>query len=197
MVELGQVRQRHLHRAYHLRLLLHRQGRGRCGAVLRPPGDTLENRFDIETGFGAALLDDALHCLAGMLRQQLQHADVLLGAAATTVLSLQRLPQFIEHFRQLPAAKDVGVVQRRWPAVEAVHIVFRKQDLLVPAIGARVCGDRFAPQHHFDAVHVNLDGDLLKSGRPGHAVTVGVTTHLLVLIDLGRLIEAGIERVLR
>lgn len=197
MVELRQVRQRHLHRAHQLRLLFHRQWR-RCRAlVLRTPPHALQNGLDVETGFGAALLDDALHGVDRVLRQQLQHADVLLGAAARTVLSLQRLPQFVEHLRQLPAAKDVGVVQRRRPAFEAVQIVLRKQDLLVPPVGARVRGNHLASQHYVDALDVNFDRYLLEGGGPGDAIAIGVATHLLVLIDLGRLIEAGIKRVLR
>jgi hypothetical protein len=69
-----------------------------------------------------------------MFRQHLQDADVVLGAAARTVLLLQGFAQFGKHRRQLPAAKDVGVVQRRRPTLQRLQIMFGGEDLLVPAI---------------------------------------------------------------
>ena len=88
MIELRQVRQRHLHHTHHGRLLFHRQRPRHVPVILRALADTLENRLDIKTGFGALLLDDPLHGLDRMLLQQLQDADVLLGAATGTVLPL-------------------------------------------------------------------------------------------------------------
>lgn len=132
-----------------------------------------------------------------MLLQQLQNADVLLGPAAGALVLFQGLPQFVEHGWQMPAAKDARVIQRGRPALETIQIVFRNQDLLVPAVRARVRSDHLALQHDVDAVQVSLDRHRLKSGEARHAVAVGVVAHHLVLIDLRRLVQAGIERVVR
>jgi hypothetical protein len=109
------------------------------------------------------------------------------------VLLFQRFPQRVEHGRQLPAAKNIGMIQSRRPPLETFQIVVWHQDLLVPAIRARVGGDHLTSQHDVDAVHVGLDGHLLKGGQARHAVAVGVEAHHLVLIDLGRLKQTRIE----
>ena len=136
-----------------------------------------------------------LHGVDRVLLQQLQNTDVLLGAAAGPVLLFQGLPQLVEDGRQTPAAKNIGVIQRRRPALEAVQIMLRGQDLLVPAIGAPVRSDHLRAQHDVDAVHVRLDVYLLESGRARHAIAVGVVAHLLILVHLRRLVQARIERL--
>jgi hypothetical protein len=128
-----------------------------------------------------------------MLAQQLQDADVMLGSVAGPVLPLQGFAELAKHGGQLPAAEDVGVVQRRRPTVQPVEIVLRIEDLLVPAVRARVRRDHLATQHHVDALDVSLDRHRLEGGSARHAVAVGLVADHLVLIDLGRLGDTGIE----
>jgi hypothetical protein len=117
--------------------------------------------------------------------QQPQNANVVLDAAAGAVLLLQCFTQLVEDGRQVPAAKDVGVIERRWPALQGAEVVLRIEDLLVLAVRARMRGDHVAAEHHVDAVDGRLDGDGLKSRRARHAVAVVVETHHLVLVGLG------------
>lgn len=58
-----------------------------------------------------------------------------------------------------------------------------------------MAGDHLTPQHHLDALHVSFDGHLLESGKARDAVAVGVEAHHLVLIDLGRPVQARIKGV--
>ena len=142
---------------------------------------------------GSALLDGALHLLLGVLWQQLQNTDVMLAAVARSVLPLQGLPQFVEHRRQLPAAKDVGMVQGRRATIQPVEIVRRIEDLLVTTVGARVRGDHLVTQHDVNPLDVGLDRHGLEGSGTGHAVAVGLVTDHLVLIDLGGVEHTGIE----
>ena len=115
----------------------------------------------------------------------------MLAAVTRPVLPLQGFAQFVKHGGQLPAAKDVGMVQSRGPTVQAVQIVCWIEDLLMPAIAARVRGDHLAAQHHLDALDVGFDRHGLEGRRAGHAVAIGLVADHLVLIDLGRLEETG------
>jgi hypothetical protein len=110
------------------------------------------------------------------------------------VLPFQIGPQFGKERRQLPAAKDRGVVQCRGLAVQPLQVVLRIQTLLVPTIRPRMLSDHLARGHDFDVVHVALDRDGLKSRTARCAVTVVVETHGLVLVHLGRLVDARIKR---
>jgi len=109
------------------------------------------------------------------------------------VLALQRRPQFAEDRRQLPAPEDVGVVQCRRPALQGAEVMLRVEDLLVPAVAAWVHGNYLAAEHDLHAVDVALDRHRLEGGRARHAVAIVVEADQLVLIDLGRLADAGVE----
>jgi hypothetical protein len=128
-----------------------------------------------------------------MVLQQVQDADVVLAAAVGPVLAFQRRPQFAEDGRQLPAPEDVGVVQRRRPALQSAEVMLRVEDLLVLAVAARVRGQDLAAQHDRDAVDVALDRHRLEGGGARRAVAVVVEAGHLVLIDLGRLADARVE----
>jgi hypothetical protein len=158
---------------------------------------TQQYGFDVETGGAPALLHGPLHLGDGMVLQQLQDADVVLDAAAGTVLPFQGCTQVAEESRQLPAAENVGVVQRRRPALEGRQIMLGIEDLLVLVVAARVRGDHLAAEHDVDARDIELDGDGLESGRARHAVAIVVAAYHLVLVNLGRLHDAGIEGVVR
>ena len=132
-----------------------------------------------------------------MFFQQVQHAHVVLAAAVGPVLTLQRRPQLAEDGRQLPAPEDVGVVERRRPALQGAQIMLRVEDLLVLAVAARVRGDHPAAEHDVDAVDVALDRHRLEGGRARHAVAVVVEAGHLEFIDLGRLADARIEGMIR
>ena len=191
MVELPQVRRRHVQVA-HARRLIGTPQRRRRARVLAP-AHAQQNDFHVEAGGAAAAFDDALHLVDGMLVEQLQDADVVLGAACRSVLPLQGRAQFAEDGRQLPAAEDVGVVQRRRPALQRFQVVLRVEDLRVLGVGAGVRGDHLAAQDHVDTFDVRLDRHGLEGGRPRHAVAVGVKADHLVLVRLGRLEQAGVE----
>jgi hypothetical protein len=193
LVELGEVRRRHLHGTQHGRLLVQRQRRGDRLLVVGVTPDTLQDPLDIKACLGLALGNDAFDDLQRLLLQQLQDAHVLLRTAPGSVLPLQRLTQFGEHGGQVPAPKDVGVIQRRRPPVQVVQVMLGHQELLVPPIGARMGSDHLTPQYHVDTVHVGLDGHLLEGGRAGHTVAVGSEAHHLVLVHQRRLEQARIE----
>lgn len=194
MVGLAQVRRRHQDAAHHRGLLgtiqRWRRGLGRAAAHAQ------QDRFDVVARRATARLDHALHLVDGVLLQQLQDANVVLDAAAGAVLLLQGFAQVAEDGRQLPAAKDVGVIERRRPALQGAEVVLRIEDLLVLAVGARMRGDHLAAEHHCDAVDGRLDGDGLERSRARHAVAVVVETHHLVLVGLGGLNETRMEALL-
>lgn len=193
MVELLQVRRRHAHVAHHCGLLQWGQRRRRVLALTA--ADACQNRFHIKAGGAAALLDGPLHGAEWMLVEQVQDTHVVLDAAARAVLPLQGGAQLLEDGRQLPAAKDLGMVQRRRPTPQRVQVVPRLDDLFVAPIRARVAGDDLALTNHVEALDVDLDGHGLEGGAARHAVAVGVEADHLVLVHLGRLHEARIEGI--
>jgi len=153
----------------------------------------LQNRLDVKAGFGSALRDRPLHRFAGVLLQQLQNANVMLASVARSVLPLQGFPQFVEHGGQFPAAKDVGMIQRRRPAIQPVQIVLRIQDLLMTTVRSWMQRDHLVTEHHVDALDVHLDRHGLEGSLAAYAVAVGVVADHLVFIDLGRFENTGIE----
>jgi hypothetical protein len=87
LVELPQVRQRHLHGTHRGRLL--RQVQWRWFGVRCGPPHALQNGLDIVAGFAAAPFDGSLHHRYGLLGQQLHHADIVFDAAPWPMLPLQ------------------------------------------------------------------------------------------------------------
>lgn len=144
------------------------------------------DRLDVEARRDPALLDDALHGLDVMTIEQLQHANVLLHAAPPAVLPLQRGSKFVEQRRQMPAAKHLGVVQRRRPTLQRFQVMMRIEHLFVPAVTARVRRDHLAAMHHVHAFDVDLDRHVLERSRARHAVAIRVHSDRLVLIHPGR-----------
>ena len=197
MVELAQVRRRHLHGTHRRDSLRQIQRFDGPAVVDGLPPHPLQDRLDVEAELGSVLLDGPPNLLQGMLLQQLQDADVVLGSPAGPVLPFQGRAQFVEESGQLPAAKDVGMIQRRRPTIQPVQVMQRIEDLLVPAIAARMGSDHFPAQHDVDPLDVDLDRHGLESGRTRHAVAVGLVADHLVFIDLGRLADIGIESLFR
>jgi len=192
LVELAQIGRRH-HDAAHRRGLFRVIQRWRRHGLGRPAPHTQQDRFDVVARWATACLDHALHLVDGALFQQLQDTYEVLDAAAWTMLSLQSFTQVAEDRRQLPAAKDVGVIQRRRPALQGAEVVLRIEDLLVLTVRTWMHGDHLAAEHHGDAVDGRLDGHGLERRRPRHAVAVVVETHHLVLVGLGWLHDTRIE----
>jgi hypothetical protein len=131
-----------------------------------------------------------------MQGQALQHADVLPCPGLGSVLLLQVLPQLAEDGRQLPTAKDVGMIQRRWLSTQAGQVVDGVEDLLALAIRAWMTGDGLPIGDDLDVFDIRLDRYLAKGVDAGHAVVVVVEANGLIFVHLGRVHEAGIEGTL-
>lgn len=127
--------------------------------------------------------------------QQVQDADILLDTASGTILTLQIAAEVVKHRRQLPVPKDVGMIQRRGPALQCLQVMTRVKDLLVLTITTRVRGDHLATLHDVQPFDVGFDRYRLEGGTAWHAVAVGVVADHLVLVGLGRLHHAGIEGI--
>jgi len=192
LIELIQVRRRH-HDVTHRRRLLVAIQRGYRGSLGNAATHPQQDRLHVVARFATAHLDDALHLVDGVVIEQCQDARVMLDAARRAVLLLQRFAKFAEDCRQLPAAKDFGVIERRRPVLQSTQVVLRIEDLLVLGVGTWMRGDHSAAQHHVDAVDIRFDADSLECRRPRHAVAVIVETHHLILVGLGGLNDARIE----
>ncbi len=193
MIELLQIRQRHVQTTHRLRLFGQVQRRRHYDRTRRPVPHALENALDVVAGFGPALFDGPLHHFDRVLPQQLHDARVVFDAAAWPVPLLQVGTQLGKERRQLPAPEDVGVIERRRLALQCFQVMLRIQALLVPAIRPRIPGEHLAGGHDLDVIHVALDRDCLKRGRARRAVAVGIEAHGLVLVHLGRLEDARVE----
>jgi hypothetical protein len=147
--------------------------------------DTQQNRLDVEAARTPAAFHGLVHRLQGVLIEQGQNADVVAHAATRSVLAFQRHAQLLEHRRQVPAAKDLGVVQGRRPAPQRLQVMTRIEHLLVPPVRARVRGQDLVAEHHVDALDIGLERHRLESGGARHAVAIGVEPHHLVFIHLG------------
>jgi hypothetical protein len=131
-----------------------------------------------------------------ILGQALQHADVLPCPARGTVLCFEVLPQLAKNGRQLPAAVDVGVIQRRRLPAKTDQIMERIEDLLALTIAARMAGDALAIRNDLDVFDVSLDRHLAKGPGTRHAVVIVIEADGLILVHLGRLHDARIEGTL-
>jgi hypothetical protein len=193
LVKLAQVWRRH-HDVPHRRgLLVPIQRRRR--ALVAPAAQPQQDGLHVVARFATAHLNDTLHLVEGMVVEQLQDTHVLLDTAARAVLFLQGFPEFAEEGRQLPAAKDVGMIQRCRPVLQGPQVVVGIEDLLVVAVRTRMRGDHLAAQHDVEVVDGGFDANRLERRRPRHAVAVIVETHHLVLISLGGLKDAWVKRM--
>lgn len=194
MVELGQVWHRDVHGADRLRLRGRRQRRRCIGLASLPYAQ--QQRLDVVAGLGAARLDSALDLRDRVFVEQLQHTDVMLGAALRPMLPFERFTQISEQGGQMPTAKDLGMIDCRRPALQRIHVMGRIENLLMLAVAARMRRDHLGAEHHVDALDIRLDRHGLKGSRTRHAVAIGVETDQLILVHFGRLDDARIERTL-
>lgn len=143
-----------------------------------------------------AQVDGPFNLGHAILGQALQHADVLPRPARGTVLCFEVLPQLAKNGRQLPAAVNVGVIERRRFPAKADQVMERIEDLLALAIAARMAGDALAVRDHLDVFDISLDRHLAKGPGTRHAVIIVIEANGLILVHLGRLHNARIEGTL-
>jgi hypothetical protein len=93
----------------------------------------------------------------------------------------------------LPAAKHIGVIERRRPPPQRAQVMQRIEDLFVLAVAARMRGDDLAAQHDVDPLDISLDRHRLEGRAARHAIAVVVEAHHLVLVGLGRRNDTGIK----
>jgi hypothetical protein len=196
LIELTQVRRRHAHVTHRWGTIRQIQGRRRRGRR-RSAADTQQEGFHVVARFAAAGFDGALHDVERMVGQQLQDTHIVLGAAARSMLALQRRPQFTEHGGQLPASEHVRMIQGGGATRQRVQVVTRVEHLRVRGVRTRVRRNHLITVHDVDALDIRLDRDGLEGRRTRHAIAVAVATHHLVLVHLGRLVQAGIEGAAR
>jgi hypothetical protein len=192
VVKLAQVRRCH-YDVTHRRGLLVTIQRHRRRGLGGPAAHAQQDGLHVVTRWATARLDDALHLVQAVLVEQGQDTHVVLDATSRAVLFLQGFAEVAEERRQLPTPKDVGVIQRRRPALQGTQVMVRIEDLLVLAVRTRMRGDHLATQQYLDAVDVGFDADGLERRRTRHAVAIVVEAHHLILVGLGGLHEAGIE----
>jgi len=110
-----------------------------------------------------------------------------------SVPRFQTLTHVLENGRQLPLAEDVGMIQSSRPPLQFRQIMQRVEHLAARFVAALVPGNHLAGHDNLDAVDVRLHGCRLKSASFGNTVTHPVESRRLILVDLGRFIDAGIE----
>jgi hypothetical protein len=131
-----------------------------------------------------------------MLGQQLQHPHVLPNARARTVPFFQPLTKFAEDLRQLPIAIHVRMIQSRRTPLQCGQIVQRIKHIVTGVITAKMGRDHRIVEYDLDMIDIALDRHRLKRRVTRHAVVHVVEPRELVLIDLRRLPDAGIEPLL-
>lgn len=169
------------------------------GGCVRGPGQSLGDHGDggrVRLAASRAQDDRPFDAVLRMVCQQLQDADVVPAAGANPEPLFERVPQGGERGRQVPIAVDRGVVQRRRLLLQHRQEVQRIEDLLAMPVAASMRRDHLAVGDDHDAIDVPLHTHAAKRPPPRHAVAVVVEADRLVLVHLGRLHNAGVERSL-
>lgn len=128
--------------------------------------------------------------------QQLQDANVLSRAGGLAQPSFERLTQATEAGGQLPVAVDGSMIEGGGLGVQNAEKMQRIEHLLATAVAAWMARDDLAVGDQDDAIDVAFDRDDAKGPTSGNAVTVVVEADRLILVDLGRLHDAGVEGTL-
>ncbi len=113
------------------------------------------------------------------------------------MLGFQGLPQFPEQRRQVPVAKDIGMIQGCRLAPQHREIVQGVEDHLALLIATSMPGDDLVAGHDSHLINVALDCHRAEGPGPRHAVAIAVELHRLILVHLGRLLNAGVKGALR
>src|SRR6185312_16575344 len=105
----------------------------------------------------AAGTDGTFDEIDRVLREQLQHADVMANAADAPESSFEVASQVGERRGQLPVTVDRSVVERRRLAWQNRQEMPRIKQLLAAAVAAWVRGDHLSVSDNFDTIDVALD----------------------------------------
>jgi hypothetical protein len=132
-----------------------------------------------------------------MLPQQFQHAHVLPHPKAAAVPILQPCSQFAKRRREFPIAVDVRVIQSGRSSTQRHQIMQRIKNLVARFIAANMRGDDLIAVNDVNSIDVTFHRHGLEGHRSWNAVRHVVEACELVLIDFRRLLDAGIEAMLR
>ena len=130
-----------------------------------------------------------------MVAQQLQHADEMTHATATSMALLKAAAKIRKAFRKLPISINVRVIQCSRPTCQCLQVMQRIKDFRSVCVTANMPGNQFVILNHLDMVDESFDRHGLECHLSRHAVTDVVESHHLVLIDHRRLSHAGFEGV--
>jgi len=147
----------------------------------------------IDDGFVATVNNGLLNQFHGVFGQQLQDTNVLSGSGHRAVTYLERSSQLLEAGRQRPAIKHRGMIQGRRSATENGQIMTGFDDPLISRVTASVRGDHAIGRDHIDPIDIRLDRHRREGPTTGNAVAIGVESHRLILVDLGRGWDEWIE----
>lgn len=163
---------------------------------LRQPLHAPDDPLRVGSVRAGQLFDGRLHPRDRMLRQQLEHPHVLPDSRPDSVPLLQTVPKFLERSRQLPVAVHVRVIQRRRSTAQGRQVMPWIENLLSPLVAPRMLGHDRLVEHDLHPLDVALHRHRLKGTMTRDAVGDVVEAGELVLVDLRRLADAGIEPML-
>ena len=146
----------------------------------------------VTTGF-----DCPSHTLDGMFTKELQHSGELTRAGEGAVSRFQTPTQLAKHGRQRPVLEHGRVIQIGRLSAQERQVVERIEHVLPGFVAPLVPGHDHRLDHDLDLVHATFHGGRLEGETARHAVTVVVEGQRLVLVDLARLTDAGVEGMFR
>jgi hypothetical protein len=149
----------------------------------------------VDGGLGVTLDNRLLHDCHRVFGQQLKDTHILPRSGEGAVTALKGFPQTLEAGRQRPTIEHGRMIQSRRSATENGQIVTGLDDPFVPCITSCVRGDDAIGPDHIDPVNIRLDRHRSKGPATGNAVAIGVESHRLILVDLGRGWDKRIERM--
>jgi hypothetical protein len=134
--------------------------------------------------------------LDGVMREQLQDADVLTGAGAWSKAGFQVAAEVGERCRQLPVTVDRSQIEGGRFALQNHQEMQRIEDFFTVAVTPQVCGNDLTVRDNLDAIHVSLHRHGAKRPAAWNTVTVAVEGCRLVLVHLAWLEHTGVEETL-
>ncbi len=132
-----------------------------------------------------------------MLPQQFQHAHVLPYSSTAPMAVFQPGSQFAEDRGEFPIAVHVRVIQGRRTPGERRQIMPWIENLVARFVTANMPGHDLIVMDDGNAIDVAFDGHSMKGTVSRNAVRHVVKAGELVLVDLHRLADAGLETMRR